>query len=126
MGLTLGAIRQYCLKKPGKVVEDFPFDEQTLTVKVFGKVFLIADIISRPLSLNLKCEPNLAVDLRARYEAITPGYHMSKKHWNSVRVDGTIPDAEILSMIDHSFEQVVAGLKQADRKKIEKKGQQKE
>ena len=73
-----------------------------------------------PLSLNLKCEPELAVEFRERYEAVQPGYHMNKKHWNTVVVDGTIPPKEILKRIDHSYELVVEGLMIKEKEKLRK------
>ncbi len=118
MSLTLTAVRQYCQKKPGKITEDFPFDEETLVVKVFGKSFLFTNLTSLPPRINLKCHPDRALELRVQYDAVKPGYHMNKRHWNTVFLDGTIPPNEILSMIDHSFEEVVKGLKKGDREKV--------
>ena len=106
MALSFHTIHEYCLKKQENVTEDFPFDEETLVLRVEGKIFLLMDINARPVSINLKCDPERAVELRARYEAVQPGYHMNKKHWNTVTVDGTIPSKEIFEMIDHSFELV--------------------
>lgn len=103
MALSFHSIHEYCLKKQAHVTEDFPFDEETLVMRIDGKIFLLMDINARPVSINLKCDPERAVELRARYEAVQPGYHMNKKHWNTVTVDGTIPSKEIFEMIDHSF-----------------------
>lgn len=95
-------IKEYCFSKKG-VSCDFPFDEQTLVYRVMGKMFLLTDIDGFPISMNLKCDPEKAVELRERYEAIKPGYHMNKKHWNTVLCDGTISDNLILELIDHSY-----------------------
>ncbi len=115
--LTLPDIRAYCASKKG-TAEDFPFDFQTLVFKVGGKMFALTDIDSSVLSINLKCDPYLSLELRSRYPQVTPGYHMNKKHWNTVIVDGSIPDEEILKMIDHSYGLVVRGLSKAARETI--------
>ena len=86
--------------------------------KVERKMFLLMNLNDHPLSMNVKCDPELAVDLRERYEAVIPGYHMNKIHWNTVVLDGSIPDRELRTMIDHSFEQIVAGMKQSVREKL--------
>ena len=100
--------RQYCLGKPG-VTEEFPFDDRTLVYKVMGKMFAAADLDLFD-SINLKCDPELAVELRERYPAVRPGYHMNKKHWNTVLVDGSLSDRLIRGWIDHSYNLVVEGL----------------
>jgi predicted DNA-binding protein (MmcQ/YjbR family) len=100
--------RAYCLDKPA-VTEEFPFDSNTLVFKVAGKMFALCDI-TRFESINLKCEPELAVELREQYPGVTPGYHMSKKHWNTVMMDGSIENRLILQWIDHSYNLVVSGL----------------
>ena len=102
--MNLELVRQHCLKKKGKITEGFPFGEDVLVFKVNGKMFLLARIEQHPLSVNLKCDPELAGELRERYEAVQPGYHMNKKYWNTVLMDGSIPQKEIFSMIDHSYE----------------------
>jgi len=101
--------RSYCLSKKG-VTEEFPFDADTLVFKVMGKMFALTSLDQTELSINLKCDPEKAEMLRAQYPAVTPGYHMSKKHWNTVAVDGTIPLKTLLAMIDESYDLVVAGL----------------
>ncbi len=116
--LTLQDIRVYCATKKG-ATEDFPFDFQTLVFKVAGKMFALTDIDTAEVSLNLKCDPYRSLELRSRYPAVTPGYHMSKKHWNTVLVDGTIPDAEILEMIDHSYDLVFRKLAKTARDGID-------
>jgi predicted DNA-binding protein (MmcQ/YjbR family) len=99
--MNIELIREYCIKKP-EVNEGFPFGEDTLVFKVKGKIFALANL-GGDLSINLKCDPSLALELRERYPSVTPGYHMNKKHWNTVILDGSIPDKEVYSMIDHSY-----------------------
>jgi len=106
--MTLEEFRKYCLAK-SKVTEGFPFGEGTLVYKVMEKIFAITSF-SRPLSVNLKSEPEAAVELRERYEDVQPGYHMNKKHWNTVNFEGKISDKELKKMIDDSYELVVKGL----------------
>jgi len=118
MRLTLDSIRRHCLKKKGKIEEGFPFDEETLVIKVHGKMFLLMNISARPLKINLKCDPELALELRSKYAAVHPGYHMNKKHWNTVELDGSIPASEVFDMIDHSYLQVVKGLKKSLREEL--------
>ncbi len=115
--MNIDSLRLYCLGKKG-VTEGFPFDEVTLVFKVMEKIFCLTSLDSTPLSINLKCDPELALDLRDKYEAVQPGYHMSKKHWNTVVVDSTVPASEIRSWIDHSYDLVVKGLRKAEREKL--------
>ena len=107
--MNLEEIRDYCLNKKG-VTEDFPFDEQTLVFKVQGKIFFLTDITNLDISVNLKCEPELAVDLRERYSSVQPGYHMNKKLWNTVKYNGEFSENDFYNMIDHSYNEVVKGL----------------
>ena len=100
--------RNYCLAKKG-VEEGFPFDENTLVFKVMGKLFALANIHGFG-SINLKCDPDYALELRESYAAVEPGYHMSKKHWNTVTVGHDASDEEIYKWIDHSYNLVVKGL----------------
>lgn len=116
--LKLEDIRIYCNSKKG-VSEDFPFDFSTLALKVGSKIFLLTDIDAAVLRLNLKCDPTLSLHLRSQYPEITPGYHMNKKHWNTVLIDGKLPDDEIFRLIDHSYELVLKGLKRSEREAIE-------
>jgi len=115
--LNVEQIREYCLKKKG-VTEEFPFDEETLVFKVMGKMFLLVSLDSIPWQLNIKCDPEVAVELREKYESVEPGYHMNKKHWNTVIIDGSIRGNLILEWIDSSYSLVVAGLKISDKKKL--------
>jgi predicted DNA-binding protein (MmcQ/YjbR family) len=112
------AIREYCLKKKGRITEGFPFGEGVLVFKVNAKVFLLLLLDAHPLTMNLKCDPGLAIELRERYESVRPGYHMNKTHWNTIVLDGTIPQQEIKQMIDHSYEQIVLGMKKSERQKL--------
>jgi len=115
--MNIEEIREYCLKKKG-VTEEFPFDEETLVYKVKGKIFLIAPLELIPLSINLKCNPEKAIELREEYESVHPGWHMNKKHWNTVTIDGSIPPKEIFEWIDQSYELVVGRLKKSPIKNL--------
>lgn len=106
--MDLEAFRKYCLSKKG-VSEGFPFGEDTLVFKVMGKIFAITSF-EQPLSVNLKCDPERAIELRERYEEVQPGYHMNKKHWNTVNFEGNISVKELREMTDHSYELVVNSL----------------
>ena len=100
--------REYCLKKSG-VTESFPFDQTTLVFKVGGKMFALADIDMFNF-INLKCDPERSIELRESYSGIKEGYHMDKKHWNSVYLDADIPIALLLELIDHSYDLVRSSL----------------
>jgi predicted DNA-binding protein (MmcQ/YjbR family) len=102
--MNIEELREYCLSLPG-VTEHFPFDETTLVFKVNGKMFALTDL-EGPLSVNLKCDPELALELREKYPSVKPGYHMNKQHWNTVEIDGTISDRLIIGWIDHSYEMI--------------------
>lgn len=112
-------LRRYCGRKRG-AVEDLPFDNDTLAFKVQGKIFALMSLTPKnePPSINLKCDPTLAEILRNTYDAVQPGYHMNKKHWNTIIVDGSIPSDEIFEMIDHSYELVVKKLTKAEREAL--------
>jgi predicted DNA-binding protein (MmcQ/YjbR family) len=110
--MDLEQFREYCLSKPG-ATEGTPFGPDVLVFKVGGKMFALAALDEVPTTVNLKCNPDLALDLRDRYEAVKPGYHMNKKHWNTVEIEGGIPAGELRKMIDHSYELVVKSLPQA-------------
>jgi predicted DNA-binding protein (MmcQ/YjbR family) len=103
--MNIEEFREYCITKPG-VSEEFPFDENTLVFKVMGKMFALTDL-AEEFSLNLKCDPERAIELRDQYPAIQPGYHMNKNHWNTVRMDSSISEKLILELIDHSYQLVV-------------------
>jgi predicted DNA-binding protein (MmcQ/YjbR family) len=112
--MHLEQFREYCLGKPG-ATEDMPFGSDVLVFKVCGKMFALAALDGLPATVNLKCDPDLALELRDRYEQVTPGYHMNKKHWNTVELDTGIPDVDLRKMIDHSYELVVKSLPKAAR-----------
>ena len=115
--MKLGTVLEHCRRKKG-VTEDFPFDDTTLTIRVGGRIFLLADIHSDPLWINLKCDPSTALDLRDEFPSVTPGYHMNKVHWNTVILDDSIPDDRVLWMIDHSYDMVLSKLRKLDRERI--------
>jgi predicted DNA-binding protein (MmcQ/YjbR family) len=106
--MNIEDLRTYCISKKG-TAEEFPFGEDTLVFKVMGKIFALTGLEGE-LSVNLKCDPEKAVDLRERYPCVLPGYHMNKKHWNTVLVDGSVPDQMIREWIDHSYDLVVEKL----------------
>ena len=107
--MDLARFREYCLSKP-RASEGTPFGPDVLVFKVGGKMFALAALDKMPTTVNLKCDPDWALDLRDRCEQVRPGYHMNKKHWNTVEIDGSIPDAELRKMIDHSYDLVVETL----------------
>jgi len=117
--MDLERFREYCLKKRG-ATEDTPFGEDVLVFKVAGKMFALAALDEIPATANLKCDPDLALDLRDRYEQVQPGYHMNKKHWNTVEIDSGIAEAELRRMIDHSYELVVKSLPKVARAKLKR------
>ncbi len=98
-----------CAAKPGSA-EDYPFGDGVAVFKVAGKMFALVSLDAAPGSASLKCDPDLAVVLRDRFPAITAGYHLSKRHWNTIELDGSLPDGELLDLVDHSYDLVVAGL----------------
>src|SRR6185369_14111262 len=104
--MDIEAFREYCLSK-SHVTEGMPFGETCLVFKVAGKMFALASLDEVPATVNLKCDPDLALELRDRYEEVRPGYHMNKKHWNTVELSGSVPARELRKMIDHSYELVV-------------------
>src|SRR5438552_717595 len=109
--------REYCLTKL-KATEGTPFGETVLVFKVAGKMFALMSLDEVPTTVNLKCDPDLALELRDRYKQVRPGYHMNKKHWNTVEIEGGIPETELRKMIDHSYDLVVQSLPRASRSTI--------
>jgi predicted DNA-binding protein (MmcQ/YjbR family) len=107
--MNVEELRNYCLAKPN-VTEEFPFDEVTLVFKVCGKIFAITNIADEILSVNLKCEPAKALELREQYDFVLPGYHMNKKHWNTVKIRSGVPKKLIWQWVDDSYNLVVAKL----------------
>ena len=107
--MDLAKFREYCLSKP-QTTEGTPFGPDVVVFKVGGKMFALASLDEVLTTANLKRDPDLALDLRDRYEQVRPGYHMNKKHWNTVEIEGGILDAELRKMIDHSYDLVVKRL----------------
>jgi predicted DNA-binding protein (MmcQ/YjbR family) len=103
--MNIEEFRAYCLSKKG-TSEETPFDELTLVFKVMGKMFSLTNM-EGPFIVNLKCDPELAIELRERYPAVRVGYHMNKKHWNTIDIDGSVNDGLLKDWIDHSYELVV-------------------
>lgn len=116
--MNIEYFREYCLSKPG-VSEHFPFDEQTLVFKVGGKVFALTDITTFE-GINLKCDPDRAIDLREQYQGINPGYHMNKVHWNTVSVHSDVNSKLILELVDHSYNLIFKSLPAKVRSEITK------
>ena len=115
--MNIESFREYCLSFP-EVTEEFPFDENTLVFKVMGKIFALCDVDEFE-SINLKCDPVKAIELREEYPGLVePGYHMNKKHWNTVSMQGNLPDDLIKEWIKDSYDLVVAKLSKRDREKI--------
>jgi predicted DNA-binding protein (MmcQ/YjbR family) len=106
-----------CLGKLG-AVEDYPFGDGAAVFKVAGKMFALVPLGDPPGSVSLKCDPHRAVWLRRQYTAITAGYHLNKQHWNTIELDGSVPADELLDLIDHSYDLVVAGLTRAARARL--------
>jgi predicted DNA-binding protein (MmcQ/YjbR family) len=112
--MDLESFRACCLDHPS-ASEDSPFGENVLVWRIGGKLFALTDVTRFPPAVNLKCDPERAIELRERYEGVLPGYHQNKRHWNTVLLDGSVPDAEIRAMIDHSYEIVRTSLKKSVR-----------
>jgi predicted DNA-binding protein (MmcQ/YjbR family) len=99
-------------------VEDYPFGEGAAVFKVAGRMFALVMLEGTPGTVNLKCDPDLALELRDRYPSVRPGYHMNKRHWNTVELDGSVDDGELAWMVEHSYELVVAKLPRAVRARL--------
>ena len=106
--MNIEELREYCLSKKG-VTESFPFDEATLVFKVSGKMFALTDLVDA-FSVNLKCDPEKAIELREQFPCVIPGYHMNKPHWNTVVIDGSVNDKLLKEWIDHSYDLIVKSL----------------
>src|SRR6476620_1757110 len=103
--MNIESLREYCLSKPG-AEETLPFGPDTLVFKVSGKIFLLAGMDDEPLSFNVKCDPDKAIELREQFACVLPGYHMNKKHWNTIIVDGSVSSKLLKEWIDHSYDLV--------------------
>jgi predicted DNA-binding protein (MmcQ/YjbR family) len=114
--MDIESYRNYCISKP-HVTEDFPFGENVLVFRVGGKIFTLFDVNDFS-SVNLKCDPEQAVDWREQYSAVLPGYHMNKKHWNTVLIDGSLNDRKLKEMIDHSYDLVKKSLPKKLREQL--------
>jgi predicted DNA-binding protein (MmcQ/YjbR family) len=114
--MELDDLRNFCLAQKG-VTESLPFDNNTLVFKVMDKMFALADIQNFE-SVNVKCEPEKAIELREQYHAVEAGYHMSKKHWNTITIHDDMPDKEILSWVLHSYQLVVAKLTKKQQEEL--------
>ena len=115
--MNLGELREYCLSKPGSA-DSYPFGPGALVMKVGGNLFAIIADEADPLTVSLKCEPEIAVMLRSHFPAVGPGYHLNKKHWNTVTLDGTVPKREVKEWIDDSYDLVLETLPRKTRDEI--------
>jgi predicted DNA-binding protein (MmcQ/YjbR family) len=116
--MNIESLRDYCLSKK-YVTEGLPFGETALVFKVFDKMFALINL-DEELRINLKCDPEKALDLRERYPAVIPGYHMNKRLWNTVIIDGSVSDKRIKEWIDHSYDEVVKKLPGVKRERVRK------
>lgn len=112
--MNIEQFRDYCLSKKG-VTESLPFDDNTLVFKVLNKMFALTSLVSEEFRVNLKCDPEKAIELREQYENIIAGYHMSKKHWNTVIVDQRITNKLFIELVNHSYDLVVAKMTKKDK-----------
>lgn len=115
--MNIETLQEYCLSKPG-TEETLPFGPDTLVYKVGGKVFLLTGLDEETLQFNVKCDPEKAVELREQYSCVIPGYHMNKKHWNTIIVDGSVPSRLLKEWIDHSYDLVVKSLSKKIREEV--------
>jgi predicted DNA-binding protein (MmcQ/YjbR family) len=115
--MRAAALRAYCLTFPGSV-EAFPFGPQTSVFKVAGKMFALSQLAQSPLRVSVKCEPILAEQLREAHDAVSPGYHLNKRHWNTVTIDGSLLDRTIMDMIEDSYDLVVSQLPISGRRAL--------
>lgn len=115
--MNLEELREYCLSKP-ETSEGMPFGEDTLVFKVLDKMFLLTGLEYNELRFNVKCDPELALELREKYESVTPGYHMNKKHWNTIICSSELSDEFLKEQIDNSYHLVLASLPKKKRELI--------
>lgn len=115
--MNIEEFRIYCLEKPA-VTEEFPFGPETLVFKVAGKVFALTGLDEINFKVNLKCDPDYAIELRESYEEVKPGYHMNKKHWNTVDFEGSLPEELLRNLTNHSYELVVKSLPKSKRENL--------
>ena len=117
--MDIESLREYCLSKTG-AEETLPFGPDTLVYKVGGKVFLLVGLDSEDLRFNVKCDPELAIELREQHPCVLPGYHMNKKHWNTIVVDGSVPVKQLREWIDHSYNLIQKSLPQKQKRSLKK------
>ncbi len=115
--MNIENIRKYCLSKQG-VTESFPFNDTALVFKVMDKMFALLDLSEDSRGISLKCDPELAIELREQHPEVTPAYHFNKKHWNTVFIDGTLSDKLVYEWISHSYEMVARSLTMEKFKKL--------
>lgn len=115
--MNIEEIREYCLAKPG-VIESFPFSETALVFKVAGKMFALLDLSEDSRGISLKCDPELAIELRELHSEVTPAYHFNKQHWNGVSLEGGISDDQLKAWIDHSYTIVVESLPRSKKEAL--------
>ncbi len=119
--MNIEEFREFCIRLPG-VTESFPFDKNTLVFKVMNKIFALTGLDSVVFTVNLKCEESYALELREKHEEVQPGYHMNKKHWNTVNFEGNLPDKFLEELIKHSYEEVVKGLTKKQKAELQNFG----
>ena len=115
--MNIEEFRTYCLSKK-YVTECFPFDETTLVFKVADKMFALCGLDRHPTQVNLKCDPEKAIQLREDYEDVIEGFHMSKKHWNTITIEGSISKELIVELINHSYDLVVKGMTKKKQREL--------
>lgn len=115
--MTPAALRRCCLSMP-EAYEEFPFGPETSVFKVRGKMFALSGLERKPLEVSVKCDPELAEQLRHAYDAVQPGFHLNKRHWNTVTLDGTVEDRLVHDMVEDSWDLVVDGLPKRDRARL--------
>ena len=115
--MDAAGLRAWCLEQPG-AIEDFPFGPETSVFKVAGKLFALSALDRDPLAVSAKCEPELAAQLRHTYPAIRPGYHLNKRHWNTITLDGSLPDRLVRDLIEDSYDLVVSALPRRVREEL--------
>lgn len=118
--MNIESLRDYCLQKPG-AEETMPFGDDTLVFKVVGKIFLLISL-KEGNRFSVKCDPDIATELRERYSEVQPGFHMNKTHWNTVFLDGSLTEKQLLEMIDHSYNLIVKSLPKKVQETLQEKG----
>ncbi len=116
--MNIEQFREFCIAKPG-VSEDFPFGEDTLVFRVGGKIFALTSVTASRFTVNLKCDPERAIDLREHHEEVQPGYHMNKKHWNTVDFEGDLDVSLLRELVNHSYELVRDSLPKKQRESLQ-------